>query len=55
MEYIKGSGKGRGGWRGGGRPAGSTKENAKKMFSFRLSPEEEKAVRDLLKKIRNKE
>ena len=45
---------GRGGWRGGGRPKGTTKENKKKMFSFRLSVEEEKAVKELLKKMRNK-
>ncbi len=45
---------GRGGWRGGGRPKGTTKENKKKMFSFRLSEEEEKAVKELLKKMRNK-
>lgn len=45
----------RGGKRpGAGRPFGSTKENAKKKFSFRLSEEEEKAVRELLKEMRNK-
>lgn len=48
---------GRGGVRAGaGRPKGTTgsyKEQTKKMFSFRLSPEEEKAVRELLKKMRN--
>ncbi len=47
--------KGRGGRRqGAGRPLGTTKANAKKKFSFRLSEEEEKAVRELLKKMRNK-
>lgn len=49
---------GRGGKRpGAGRPKGTTgayKEVTKKMFSFRLSVEEEKAVRELLKKMRNK-
>lgn len=46
---------GRGGKReGAGRPKGTTKENNKKMFSFRLSEEEEKAVRELLKKMRNR-
>ncbi|MBO7673341.1 hypothetical protein J6S88_08050 [bacterium] len=45
----------RGGKRqGAGRPTGTTKENAKKQFSFRLSEEEEKAVRELLKKMRNR-
>ncbi len=37
---------------GAGRPVGTIKENTKKMCSFRLSTEEEKAVRDLLKKMR---
>lgn len=47
--------KGRGGKRAGaGRPVGTKKEDTKKKFSFRLSVEEEKAVRDLLKKMRNK-
>jgi hypothetical protein len=47
--------KGRGGKRqGAGRPVGTTKENTKKMYSFRLSEEEEKAVRELLKKMRNR-
>ena len=47
--------KGRGGKRqGAGRPVGSTKENPKKLYSFRLSEEEETAVRELLKKLRNK-
>ena len=47
--------KGRGGNRpGAGRPAGTTKENAKKIYTFRLSEEEEIAVRELLKKMRNK-
>lgn len=48
---------GRGGKReGAGRPKGTTgsyKEVKKKMFSFRLSPEEETAVRELLKKMRS--
>ena len=45
----------RGGKReGAGRPKGTTKENTKKKFSFRLSVEEEKAVRELLLKMRNK-
>jgi len=47
---------GRGGKRAGaGRPKGTTgayKEKVKKKFSFRLSEEEEKAVRKLLKKMR---
>lgn len=47
--------KGRGGKReGAGRPIGTTKENTKKLYSFRLSDEEENAVRDLLKKLRGK-
>ena len=50
-EYIKGSGTGRGGWRGGGRPK---KTDAKKMYSFRLSEEELKAVKIILKELRNK-
>ena len=46
---------GRGGKReGAGRPKGTTKTENKKMYSFRLSEEEEKAVRELLKKMRNK-
>ena len=46
---------GRGGKReGAGRPKGSTKENTKKICTFRLSEEEEIAVRELLKKLRNK-
>lgn len=47
---------GRGGARpGAGRPVGSTiGDKKKKMFSFRLSEEEEKAVRELLKRMRNK-
>ncbi len=46
---------GRGGKRNGaGRPKGTTKAEKKKMFSFRLSNEEEKAVRELLKKMRNR-
>lgn len=46
---------GRGGKReGSGRPKGTIKENKKKMFSFRLSSDEEKAVRELLKKMRAK-
>lgn len=48
--------KGRGGKRvGAGRPKGTTgkyKEVIKKKFTFRLSKEEEKAVRELLKKMR---
>lgn len=44
----------RGGKRvGAGRPKGTTKIETKKMFSFRLSAEEEKAVRELLKKMRD--
>ncbi len=54
-EIIK---SGRGGKRAGaGRPKGTTgsyKEKIKKSFTFRLSEEEEKAVRELLKKMRNK-
>ena len=47
--------KGRGGKRAGaGRPVGTKKADAKKKFSFRLSVEEEKAVRDLLKKMRGR-
>jgi hypothetical protein len=47
--------KGRGGKRqGAGRPKGTTKPETKKMYSFRLSEEEEKAVRELLKKMRNR-
>ena len=46
---------GRGGKReGAGRPKGTTKENNKKMFSFRLSEEEEKAVKKKKKKMRNR-
>ncbi len=46
---------GRGGKReGAGRPKGTTKEKVKKRFTFRLSEEEEKAVRALLAKMRNK-
>ena len=49
---------GRGGKRAGaGRPKGTYgryKEVVKKRFTFRLSPEEEKAVRELLKEMRNK-
>lgn len=42
----------RGGKReGAGRPF---KEDKKKMYSFRLSEEELKAVRELLKQMRNK-
>lgn len=45
---------GRGGKReGAGRPKGTTKPEIKKMFSFRLSPEEEKAIRELLKNMRS--
>ena len=39
---------------GAGRPKGTVKENNKKMFSFRLSEAEEKAVKELLKKMRGK-
>ena len=47
--------KGRGGKReGAGRPAGTTKEKTKKICTFRLSEEEEIAVRELLKKLRTK-
>ena len=47
--------KGRGGKReGAGRPAGTTKEKTKKICTFRLSEEEEIAVRKLLKDLRNK-
>ena len=47
--------KGRGGRReGAGRPAGTTKEKTKKICTFRLSEEEEIAVRKLLKELRNK-
>ncbi len=47
--------KGRGGKReGAGRPVGSTKENTKKLYSFRLSDEEKIAVTELLKKLRSK-
>ncbi len=45
---------GRGGKReGAGRPKGTTKAKVKKMVSFRLSEEEEIAVRTLLSKMRN--
>ena len=48
----------RGGKReGAGRPTGTTgayKEVTKKMFSFRLSEDEEKAVKKLLKEMRGK-
>ena len=45
----------RGGKRpGAGRPVGTIKENSKKMYSFRLSQEELKAVRELLYQMRNK-
>ena len=47
--------KGRGGKRNGaGRPVGTTKENTKKLCSFRLSDEEKIAVKELLKKLRKK-
>ena len=47
--------KGRGGKRqGAGRPTGSIKEDTKKLCTFRLSKEEEDAVRKLLKKMRGK-
>ena len=47
--------KGRGGKRNGaGRPTGTTKENTKKLCTFRLSEEEKIAVKELLKKLRNK-
>ena len=49
---------GRGGKReGAGRPKGSYgayKDKVKKSFTFRLSEEEEKAVRELLKTMRAK-
>ena len=46
---------GRGGKReGAGRPKGTTKENKKKLCTFRLSVEEETAVKNLLKEMRNK-
>ena len=46
---------GRGGRRAGaGRPKGTVKENKKKLFTFRLSAEEEIAVKNLLKEMRNK-
>ena len=53
-EYIKGSGSGRGGWRGGGRPKGTTQQETKKMYSFRLSESEAIAVKNLLSKMRGK-
>lgn len=37
-----------------GRPKGTTKENNKKMYSFRLSEEELKAVKEVLAKMRGK-
>ena len=40
---------------GAGRPVGSTKEITKKLYTFRLSEEENIAVRELLKKMRNKQ
>ena len=44
---------GRGGFRqGAGRPKGTKKVNSKRMFSFRLSQEEEKAIRELLTRMR---
>jgi DNA-binding NarL/FixJ family response regulator len=46
---------GRGGKRqGAGRPTGTVKEDTKKLCTFRLSKEEENAVRKLLKKMRGK-
>ena len=46
---------GRGGKRqGAGRPVGTIKEEPKKLCTFRLSKEEEDAVRKLLKKMRGK-
>lgn len=49
---------GRGGARkGAGRPKGTFgayKDKIKKQVTFRLSEEEEEAVRELLKKMRNK-
>lgn len=45
----------RGGFRvGAGRPKGSLKPDKKKPFTFKLSVEEEKAVRELLAKMRGK-
>ena len=47
--------KGRGGKRdGAGRPVGTTKENSKKLRSYRLSDEEDLAVKELIKNLRNK-
>lgn len=40
---------------GAGRPVGSTKDNSKKLCTFILSEEEKIAVRELLKKMRNKQ
>ena len=40
--------------KGAGRPKGTIKENTKKLFSFRLSEDEEQAVKELLKKMRKK-
>ena len=46
---------GRGGKReGAGRPKGTTKTGNKKLITFRLSAKEEIAVKELLKKMRNK-
>ena len=39
---------------GAGRPFGTTKENTKKMYSFRLSEEEASEVKELLKKLQKK-
>lgn len=46
---------GRGGRRiGASRPKGTTKTGNKRLITFRLSVEEEIAVKELLKKMRNK-
>ncbi len=39
---------------GAGRPVGTTKENTKKLCTFRLSDEEKTAVQNLLKTLRKK-
>lgn len=40
--------------KGAGRKVGTKKAVTKKMYSFRLSKEEETAVRELLKRMRNR-
>lgn len=56
MTEKKETSSGRGGKRSGaGRPVGTTgkyKEVTKKMYSFRLSSEEAKAIQELLKTMR---